>query len=124
MDAAQSNDAQGQRIKEQMMSGALGKLKKAWFGVLYLAVSLIQTNCVLCWLVDDEVVVDLVKKQIDGYEKKNQSWIIEGFPRTKVQASSLQGMGIIPDKFVNITVPKAVSVSKIKFSLGERGSQL
>lgn len=97
MDAAQSNDAQGQRIKEQMMSGAL---------------------------VDDEVVVDLVKKQIDGYEKKNQSWIIEGFPRTKVQASSLQGMGIIPDKFINITVPKAVSVSKIKFSLGERGSQL
>jgi adenylate kinase family enzyme len=51
-----------------------------------------------------------VKKQIDGYEKKNQSWIIEGFPRTKVQASSLQGMGIIPDKLINITQLNAASV--------------
>jgi adenylate kinase len=40
-------------------------------------------------IVDDNIVIDLVKKQIMQYEKDNQSWIIEGFPRTKVQALSL-----------------------------------
>lgn len=40
-------------------------------------------------IVDDNIVVDLVKKQIMAYEKENQSWIIEGFPRTKVQALAL-----------------------------------
>ena len=35
-------------------------------------------------LVDDEIVIELVKKEIDSYEKKCQSWIIQGFPRTKV----------------------------------------
>ena len=33
-------------------------------------------------------------------EKKN--WIIEGFPRTKIQALSLSKLGIIPDKLINI----------------------
>lgn len=56
--------------------------------------------------VDDEIVIDLVKKEIDGYEKKQFSWIIQGFPRTKVQALSLQKMKIIPDKFVHIQVKK------------------
>ncbi len=40
-------------------------------------------------IVDDNIVIDLVKKQILQYEKENLSWIIEGFPRTKVQALSL-----------------------------------
>ncbi len=35
-------------------------------------------------IVDDNIVIDLVKKQILQYEKENLSWIIEGFPRTKV----------------------------------------
>jgi adenylate kinase len=39
--------------------------------------------------VDDNIVIDLVKKQIMNYEKDNLSWIIEGFPRTKVQALAL-----------------------------------
>lgn len=41
------------------------------------------------YIVDDNIVIDLVKKQIMAYEKENLSWIIEGFPRTKVQALSL-----------------------------------
>ena len=35
-------------------------------------------------LVPDEIVIDLIKNSILQYEKENQSWIIEGFPRTKV----------------------------------------
>jgi adenylate kinase family enzyme len=33
--------------------------------------------------VSDHVVIELVKKQVQQYEKDNVSWIIEGFPRTK-----------------------------------------
>jgi adenylate kinase family enzyme len=33
--------------------------------------------------VPDDVVIDLVKKEIHKCEKENQSWIIQGFPRTK-----------------------------------------
>ena len=47
------------------------------------------TTRVVTLAVDDNIVIDLVKKQIANYEKDNQSWIIEGFPRTKVQALSL-----------------------------------
>ena len=50
--------------------------------------------------IDDEIVIDLVKRQVATLEKEGKSWIIEGFPRTKVQALSLQKIGVIPDKFI------------------------
>ncbi len=34
--------------------------------------------------VKDEIVIDLVKLQIEQLEKEEKSWIIEGFPRTIV----------------------------------------
>jgi adenylate kinase family enzyme len=40
-------------------------------------------------LVQDDIVIDLVKKQIMQFEKENTSWIIEGFPRTRVQSLAL-----------------------------------
>ena len=39
--------------------------------------------------VPDEIVIDLVKTAVLQHEKENKSWIVEGFPRTKVQAMSL-----------------------------------
>lgn len=50
--------------------------------------------------VDDELVIDLVKREIQEAEKEKQSWILQGFPRTKVQALSLQKMAVLPDKFI------------------------
>lgn len=35
-------------------------------------------------MVDDEIVIDLVEKEVQNYENKAQSWIIQGFPRTRV----------------------------------------
>jgi adenylate kinase family enzyme len=62
-------------------------------------------------------VIDLVKKQILQYEKEHLSWIIEGFPRTKVQALSLQKIGVIPDKFIVLDVKKSTSVTRVKNNL-------
>jgi adenylate kinase len=67
--------------------------------------------------VDDNIVIDLVKKQIAAVEKDNQSWIIEGFPRTKVQALSLQKIGVIPDKFILLEVKRSTSITKVKNNL-------
>ena len=68
-------------------------------------------------VVDDEIVIELIKKEIEGYEKKHQSWIIQGFPRTRVQALSLQKMGIIPDKFINLSIRKHNALARIKQNL-------
>jgi adenylate kinase len=35
-------------------------------------------------LVDDEIVLDVVRKQLIEYEEKNSSYIIVGFPRNRV----------------------------------------
>jgi len=50
--------------------------------------------------VKDEIVIKLVKQQIELMESGQKSWIIEGFPRTEAQAIALQKMGVIPDKFI------------------------
>jgi len=50
--------------------------------------------------IPDEIVIDLVKKLIERNENdENQGWILEGFPRNRLQALALQNMKIIPDKF-------------------------
>ena len=68
-------------------------------------------------IADDTIVIDLVKKEIQKYEKDNVSWIIEGFPRTKVQALALQKIGVIPNKFILLDVKKTTTVTKIKNNL-------
>ena len=58
------------------------------------------------YIVEDSIVIELVKKQVESYEKDNLSWVIEGFPRTKTQALALQKDGIIPDRFIMLNVNK------------------
>ena len=50
--------------------------------------------------VDDQIVIDIVKKKISDCERDKKDWILEGFPRTKRQALALQQMGVIPDKII------------------------
>lgn len=50
--------------------------------------------------VPDQVVCDVLKKRVNECEKENKDFIIEGFPRTKVQALQLNELGIIPDKII------------------------
>ena len=68
-------------------------------------------------LVDDKIVIDLVRKQVELLELDHKSWIIEGFPRTKLQALSLQKAGIIPDRFILLNVERERSVAQLKKTL-------
>ena len=45
--------------------------------------------------VDDDIVIELVTKQIKELENEKKSWIIEGFPRTRKQALSVAKMEFI-----------------------------
>ena len=49
-------------------------------------------------------MIELVKRQVENFETTAQSWVVEGFPRTKVQALALQKDGIIPDRFILLNV--------------------
>lgn len=39
--------------------------------------------------IQDEIVIDLVQNHIEECERKNKGWILEGFPRTRMQALAL-----------------------------------
>ena len=56
--------------------------------------------------VPDDIVVDVVKKHIENLEKEKKSFILEGFPKTRVQGLALQRAGIIPDSFIILNLPE------------------
>jgi adenylate kinase len=60
------------------------------------------SNIFIFFLVDDDIVIKIIGKKIQEFENEKKNWIIEGFPRTKIQALSLSKLGIIPDKLINI----------------------
>ena len=64
--------------------------------------------------VKDQIVIELVKLQIELLEKDQKSWIIEGFPKTELQAIALQKMGIIPDKFILLNQDDSCAKEAIK----------
>ena len=39
--------------------------------------------------IKDEIVIDLVQSHIEECERKGKGWILEGFPRTRMQAVAL-----------------------------------
>lgn len=57
----------------------------------------------------DEIVIDLVTKQIELLEKDKKNWIIEGFPRTRKQALSLTKMDFIPDRMILLDVSETAA---------------
>jgi len=70
------------------------------------------------------VVIDLVAKEIAEAEKLNKSWIIEGFPRTRVQAHAFAKLGVVPDKLIQMSCNKEASMAHIKESVLEVNGKL
>ena len=76
----------------------------------------VEPNYKICKLVEDEVVIDLMKQELIRLEKSNTSYIVEGFPRNRIQAMFLQSVGILPD---NVTI-LTTSEDKISQRLSEK----
>ena len=74
--------------------------------------------------VPDHIIIELVKRQVQQHEHDGQSWILEGFPRTQVQALALQHLGIVPDKVILMDVPRVLSAARVKNNLIAANSAL
>lgn len=85
---------------------------------------IIQDAFKLYKYVPDAVVVELVRRQVELHEKEGQSWILEGFPRTQVQALALQKLGVVPDKILLIDVDADSTATRVKNNLMTAGSPL
>jgi len=72
--------------------------------------------------VDDNIVIELVRKQIELTEREKKSWILEGFPRTRVQALDLQRLGIIPDKVVILEASDETITERIRQNFATKGA--
>merc|ERR1712190_694445 len=61
-------------------------------------------------LVPDQLIIDLLKEEVKG--AKN-GWLIDGMPRTAVQAEAMSEMGLDPQVFITLEVPDSVLEERI-----------
>ncbi len=63
-------------------------------------------------LVPDEVVIGIIKERLEMDDCKN-GYILDGFPRTVVQAEALDSMGIEMDAVISIEVPDEAIIQRM-----------
>ena len=63
-------------------------------------------------LVPDEVVIGIIKERLDMEDCKN-GYILDGFPRTVVQAKALDDMGIEMDAVISIEVSDEAIIARM-----------
>ncbi len=73
-------------------------------------------------MVKDDIVINIVKKEIEAISKQKKSFILSGFPKTRAQALALQRSGIFPDAFIilNMDNVKVENHCESKFKLYEK----
>ena len=67
------------------------------------------------------MVIELVNQQIKECETNKQSYIVEGYPRTHVQAIALQRLGIVPDRFFILRSSESTIFQKLKQTVQGNG---
>jgi adenylate kinase len=58
-------------------------------------------------MVKDEIVISIVRKEIESMSKERKSFILSGFPKTRTQALAMQRAGIFPDAFIILNMEEA-----------------
>eukprot|EP01043_Picozoa_sp_COSAG02_P014011 COSAG02_NODE_570_length_20203_cov_8.049990_1_plen_822_part_00 len=61
--------------------------------------------------VPDELLTPLVKEALDSEDCEEHGWLLDGFPRTQVQAQSLKDAGIAPSVMLVLDVPDKVLIN-------------
>jgi len=64
-------------------------------------------------LVPDEVIIGVVKDRIQQDDCKTKGWLLDGFPRSKIQAEALEEIGITADCFIFLKVPDEILVERV-----------
>lgn len=63
-------------------------------------------------LVPDDVVIEIIKERLAKSDCGN-GFILDGFPRTVLQAEALDEMGVVLDRVVSIEVPDSVIADRM-----------
>ncbi|KAJ9436861.1 Adenylate kinase 5 [Diplonema papillatum] len=64
-------------------------------------------------LVPDELVIAIVKKRLSEPDARQHGWLLDGFPRTAVQARMMRDEGIVPQAVMKLEVSREEVVSRI-----------
>ena len=63
-------------------------------------------------LVPDELVINICKAEMDTDEAKKKGWLLDGMPRTAVQAGALNNMGLVPNLFLMLECPDSIMIER------------
>jgi len=65
-------------------------------------------------LIPDDLIISMVKERVTtDPEIARRGWMLDGFPRTEVQARALEEAGLHPDIFLLLDVPDEVVISRV-----------
>lgn len=64
-------------------------------------------------LVPDELIIGVICDRLNEADCQSHGWLLDGFPRTKVQADALTAAGMIPDCFVLLDVNEDILVERV-----------
>lgn len=65
-------------------------------------------------LVSDEIVVELIIREVRRAEKDYKGWILDEFPQNRAHVISLQRAGISPQKFFYLSITEDVTSKRCK----------
>ncbi|KAG9391325.1 Adenylate kinase/UMP-CMP kinase [Carpediemonas membranifera] len=64
-------------------------------------------------LVPDELIINLVKARVSEKDCRERGWLLDGFPRTRAQADAIIQAGVVPNKFVYLSVHDDVLIERV-----------
>ncbi|CAH1429522.1 unnamed protein product, partial [Lactuca virosa] len=64
-------------------------------------------------LVLDEIVGMMVKDRLSQSDSAEKGWLLDGYPRSSSQATTLQAFGFHPNLFILIEVPQELLVDRV-----------
>ncbi|KMZ76245.1 Adenylate kinase [Zostera marina] len=64
-------------------------------------------------LVPDEIVVTMIKERLCQPDVQENSWLLDGYPRSLSQATALESSGIRPDIFILLNVSEESLIERV-----------
>lgn len=64
-------------------------------------------------LVPDQLIINIVKVRLQQPDCAERGWLLDGFPRTAVQAKTMIDEGIVPDVFLSLDVPDEALIERV-----------
>jgi len=64
-------------------------------------------------LVPDELITRLLVARLDSEEVRDKGWLLDGYPRTEIQAREMEKYFLLPSKVILLDVPEEVLVERV-----------